>query len=79
MNGDNEKTETIRVEWGHRIEWPDGHSEFKRDSDRDAADYAVMVINQNRSRPDVGPQHVKPGKTATLHTRTVTTSPWTQI
>jgi hypothetical protein len=70
MNGTDEKTETIRIEWGHRIEWPDGHSEFNRDKDRDSADWAVRSVNGST---------VNNGKTATVQTRTVTTSPWTQV
>lgn len=61
---------TVRVEFGHQITWPNGHVEHKRDENRDSADASVTFVNRFGR---------KDGKTAIVVTRTVTTTPWTQV
>lgn len=69
MNATSTKTEpTVRTEWGVEKTWPDGHVEYKRTEDRDAADYSTWVANRADSKGKHREQVV---------TRTVTTTPWT--
>lgn len=67
MNDTAIKTEpTVRTEWGHQITWPDGHTEYCRDDTRAAAEsYAHMSTRR--------------GRKSIVVTRTVTTTPWTQV
>jgi len=64
------KTEpTTRTEYGVKRTWPDGMTEYRREDTRAIAESTVRMVNGHFADP----------VTATLVTRTVTTTPWTQV
>jgi len=57
-----------RTEFAVRLTWPDGHSEI---SEQNSRAVAISTVNVNSGKSD--------GRTATLVSRTVTTTDWAEV